>query len=83
MQQWSRRTHDDIVKQLNDVREHMAVPDVDVVVGSGHDWQAAVDSVPWDTGDMLVLGSGAAGPGGAGVPRLGRGRRSCGTHRCR
>lgn len=60
VEQWTRRTHDDIVKQLNDIREHMAVPDVDVVVGSGHDWSSAVDSVPWDAGDMLVLGSGAA-----------------------
>jgi len=40
----------------------MAVPDVDVVVGAGHDWNAAVQSIGWDTGDMLVLGSGAAAP---------------------
>ncbi|MGV0744882.1 universal stress protein [Mycolicibacterium sp. XJ870] len=60
VQQWSRRTHDDIVKLLNDVRAHMAVPDVDVVVGSGPDWNSAVQSVPWETGDMLLLGSGAA-----------------------
>lgn len=60
VQQWSRRTYDDIVKQLNVIREHMAVPEVDVAVGSGHDWSSAVDSVGWDTGDMLLLGSGAA-----------------------
>ena len=29
VQQWSRRTHDDIVKQLNEVRERIAVRDVD------------------------------------------------------
>jgi nucleotide-binding universal stress UspA family protein len=60
VEQWTRRTIADITKQLNDIREHMAVPDVDVVVGAGHDWNSAVESVSWDAGDMLVLGSGAA-----------------------
>ncbi len=61
VQQWARRTMDDIVKQLNDVRAHISIPDVEVVVGSGHDWREAVESVPWAAGDMLLLGSGAAG----------------------
>jgi nucleotide-binding universal stress UspA family protein len=61
VQQWARRTMDDIVKQLNDVRANISVPDVDVVVGSGHDWREAVESVSWEAGDMLLLGSGAAG----------------------
>jgi nucleotide-binding universal stress UspA family protein len=61
VRQWARRTMDDIAKQLNDVRAHIAVPDVDVVVGSGHNWREAVESVPWEPGDMLLLGSGAAG----------------------
>jgi nucleotide-binding universal stress UspA family protein len=61
VQQWARRTMDDIVKQLNDVRAHIAAPDVDVVVGSGHDWREAVESISWEPGDMLLLGSGAAG----------------------
>jgi nucleotide-binding universal stress UspA family protein len=47
--------------QLNAVREHLPVPHVDIVVGSGANWQEAVDAVPWQAGDMLVLGSGAAG----------------------
>ncbi|MUL85333.1 MULTISPECIES: universal stress protein [unclassified Mycolicibacterium] len=62
IQQWSRRTYDEISKQLNAIRDRMAVPEVDVVVGAGHDWNAAVQSVEWDAGDMLVLGSGAAAP---------------------
>lgn len=62
VQQWSKRTYDDIVKQLNAVRVHVPVPDVDVVVGSGHDWREAVEAVSWEAGDMLLLGSGAAGP---------------------
>jgi nucleotide-binding universal stress UspA family protein len=61
IQQWARRTMDDIVKQLNNVRSNIAVPDVEVVVGSGHDWREAVESVSWEAGDMLLLGSGAAG----------------------
>ncbi len=60
--QWSRRTIDDIDRQLKAVRERIPVSDVDVVVGSGHDWREAVEAVSWDPGDMLVLGSGAAGP---------------------
>jgi nucleotide-binding universal stress UspA family protein len=62
VQQWSRRTFDDIVKQLKAVRTRIPVPDVDVVVGSGHSWQEAVEAVSWEAGDMLLLGSGAAGP---------------------
>jgi nucleotide-binding universal stress UspA family protein len=61
VEQWSRRTFDEIIKQLNAVRARIPVPDVDVVVGTGYDWHEAVESVSWDTGDMLALGSGAAG----------------------
>ena len=39
-----------------------AIPDVDVVIGTGHDWREAVENIPWESGDMLLLGSGAAGP---------------------
>ena len=62
VQQWSKRTFDDIVKQLNAVRIHVPVPDVEVVVGTGNDWREAVEAVSWEAGDMLLLGSGAAGP---------------------
>ncbi|OMB79945.1 universal stress protein [Mycolicibacterium conceptionense] len=62
VQQWSRRTIAEITKQLNTIRDQITVPDVDVVVGAGHDWNAAVQSIGWEAGDMLVLGSGAAAP---------------------
>ena len=39
----------------------IALPDVEVVIGTGHDWREAVEDVSWETGDMLLLGSGAAG----------------------
>lgn len=31
--------------------------DVETVVGLGHGWRAAVDSVPWEEGEILVIGS--------------------------
>ena len=60
IQQWARRTSADIIKQLNHVRASIPVPDVEIVIGSGHDWREAVENVPWEAGDMLLLGSGAA-----------------------
>ena len=61
VEQWFRRTTDEIVKQLNDARAGIAIPDVEVVIGTGHDWREAVEDVPWENGDLLLLGSGAAG----------------------
>ena len=62
VEQWSRRTFDEIAKQLNAVRASIAIPDVEVVIGTGHDWREAVETIAWETGDILLLGSGAAGP---------------------
>ena len=53
---------DGVVKQLDDARAEVPIPDVDVVIGTGTDWREAVDAIAWDAGDVLVLGSGAAGP---------------------
>jgi nucleotide-binding universal stress UspA family protein len=62
VQQWARRTMDAAIKQLDEVRTTVAVPDVDVVIGTGTEWREAVDDIAWEPGDVLVLGSGAAGP---------------------
>jgi len=62
VQQWARRTTDAVIKQLDDVRTTVAVPDVDVVIGIGNEWREAVDDIAWEPGDVLLLGSGAAGP---------------------
>ena len=62
VQQWARRTMDAAIKQLDDVRTTVAVPDVDVVIGTGTEWRGAVDDIAGEPGDVLVLGSGAAGP---------------------
>jgi nucleotide-binding universal stress UspA family protein len=62
VQRWSRRVREDALKQLDDARARVAIPDVDVVIGAGIEWRDAVDDIPWGTRDMLLLGSGAAGP---------------------
>ena len=53
---------DAALKQLNEARASVAIPDVDVVIGAGNDWRDAVDGIAWESGDLLLLGSGAAGP---------------------
>jgi nucleotide-binding universal stress UspA family protein len=60
--QWTHKTMDSAVRQLNDARTKASVPDVDVVIGTGTEWRHAVDDIAWEPGDMLLLGSGAAGP---------------------
>jgi nucleotide-binding universal stress UspA family protein len=62
IQQWTRKTMDAALKQLNEARAIVAIPDVDVVIGAGIGWGDAVDNIAWESGDMLLLGSGAAGP---------------------
>jgi nucleotide-binding universal stress UspA family protein len=62
VQQWTRKTKDAALKQLNDARANVAIPDVDVVIGAGVEWGEAVDNIAWESGDILLLGSGAAGP---------------------
>ncbi|NMO02705.1 universal stress protein [Gordonia sp. TBRC 11910] len=57
---WWQNIQDDITKQLDTVRSTVGLPDVEVAVGVGPDWRAAVESVQWGPGDVLVLGSGAA-----------------------
>jgi nucleotide-binding universal stress UspA family protein len=62
VQQWTRRTMDAAVEQLDAARATVSIPDVDVVMGTGTEWRDAVDDIAWEPGDMLLLGSGAAGP---------------------
>lgn len=62
VKQWARRTHEGIVAQLEKVRSDIDTLDAEVVIGAGPTWRDAVDAVEWGAGDILVLGSGAAGP---------------------
>ena len=50
------------LNQFNQARAKIPIRDVDVVSGTGTAWGAAVDNIAWQSGDMLLLGSGAAGP---------------------
>ncbi|MGK2866351.1 MAG: universal stress protein [Mycobacterium sp.] len=59
VKQWARSTQEAIAAQLETVRSGF---DADVVIGAGTTWRDAVESVEWGSGDILVLGSGAAGP---------------------
>lgn len=60
--QWTRKTMDAVTRQLNEARAVAQVPDVNVVIGAGAEWREAVDGIAWQSGDLLLLGSGAAGP---------------------
>jgi nucleotide-binding universal stress UspA family protein len=61
VRRWTRKTMDAALSQLSDARATIAIPDVDVVVGAGTEWDEAVNNIAWQSGDMLLLGSGAAG----------------------
>ena len=60
--QWARRTVDAATARLDEARTTVTAPDVEVVLGAGTEWREAVDDIAWEPGDLLVLGSGAAGP---------------------
>jgi nucleotide-binding universal stress UspA family protein len=62
VKEWVLKTRDGIAAQLEKARAATDQLDVEVVIGTGATWGDAVDAVGWTTGDMLVLGSGAAGP---------------------
>jgi nucleotide-binding universal stress UspA family protein len=36
--------------------------DVEMVIGRGQSWGEALDDLPWDEGDVLVMGSSELGP---------------------
>ena len=56
---WWARTRADIDDQLEEIRG-TSPSAIDVAVGVGTDWYAAVQDIEWLPGDLLVLGSGAA-----------------------
>lgn len=62
VEQWAQRTRADITAQLQKVRSGVDTVDAEVVIGAGATWRDAVEALEWRAGDVLVLGSGAAGP---------------------
>ncbi|MCV7194360.1 universal stress protein [Mycolicibacterium brumae] len=61
IRKWTERTTEKVVEQLAEARKSIPIPDVDVIIGAGGDWPGAVNDVSWQPGDLMVLGSGAAG----------------------
>lgn len=62
VEQWARSAQEGIAAQLETVRSGLAGHDAEVVIGAGATWRDAVEAIEWGAGDILVLGSGAAGP---------------------
>lgn len=62
VEQWARRTQEGIAAQLEKVRSGVDTLGAEVVIGAGATWRDAVEAIDWTAGDVLVLGSGAAGP---------------------
>ena len=61
VEQWAQRTHEGIAAQLEQVRSGIDTVDAEVKIGAGATWRDAVEAIEWNAGDILVLGSGAAG----------------------
>lgn len=61
IRKWSDRTTEKVVEQLAEARKSIPIPDVDVIIGTGGDWPGAVTDISWQSGDLMLLGSGAAG----------------------
>ena len=59
--QWAQRNQENIVAQLQKVSSGVGIVAAEVVIGAGATWRDAVEAVEWAPGDVLVLGSGAAG----------------------
>jgi nucleotide-binding universal stress UspA family protein len=62
VQQWTHRTTAAAVEHLEEARAQSGHADVEVVIGTGTEWREAVDDIAWEPGDVLLLGSAAAGP---------------------
>lgn len=61
VKQWAQRTQEGIAAQLEQVRSGIDTVDAEVTIGAGATWRDAVEAIEWGAGDVLVLGSGAAG----------------------
>lgn len=62
LRRWELKTAETVRRQLDAARTAIAIPDVDLVIGASTEWRDAVEGIPWQRGDLLLLGSGAAGP---------------------
>jgi nucleotide-binding universal stress UspA family protein len=62
LEQWVIQATKAQAEAIDSLRERGGLPEsVEAVVGSGRSWEAAVDELPWERDDVLVIGSSAAG----------------------
>lgn len=63
MASWAAEAKAAIQTTLDDIAAGSQPPKlVETVIGDGYTWAAAIEDVPWDDGDLLVIGSSASGP---------------------
>lgn len=63
LEQWRSEVAQAGTEALAKVRSLPDPPaDVEAVIGQANTWQGALDDVPWDDGDVLVVGSSELGP---------------------
>jgi nucleotide-binding universal stress UspA family protein len=56
--EWTANLEASARRVLGDAKELRA----DLVIGQGHDWDAALNDITWHDGDLLVVGSSESGP---------------------
>jgi nucleotide-binding universal stress UspA family protein len=63
LQEWRTELEKTVHAAFEQVEELAdAPPKVETVIGHGQSWDEAIDDVPWDDGDVLVVGSSELGP---------------------
>lgn len=63
LQEWERVIRERADRVLDEVEALSPAPSsVSLVFGSGSDWQAALRAVPWETAEVLLVGSSSLGP---------------------
>lgn len=61
--EWTANTEKTARRVLHQHAAGTPVPDpLEVVVAYGHDWDEAFESIGWDDGDVLAVGSSSMGP---------------------
>ncbi|MDF0529639.1 universal stress protein [Tsukamurella sp. 8F] len=61
VRRWQAAMSARIELRLGQARSTVSLADVEVAAGTGADWRAAVENASWQPGELLLLGSGAAG----------------------
>ena len=62
LQAWESDVRQSQQELLARIAELPAPPPVDAVIGRGADWAAAVETIGWDEGSLLTIGSSSLGP---------------------